>query len=88
VRIVVDACVGIKWFVHEELIDEADRLHSVWHRLIVPHLFLLEISNIALKKALDGEIEETSAHRLIPWLRQGGLAAEDTDRDRLIEAAR
>ena len=40
---VVDACVGIKWYVPEIHKDAALRLHNPAYQLHVPAFFLLEI---------------------------------------------
>jgi len=53
---VVDACVGIKWYVPEIHKDAALRLHNPTYRLHVPAFFLLELGNIVCKKLRRGEI--------------------------------
>jgi predicted nucleic acid-binding protein len=52
---VVDASVGIKWFVPEIYSEAARQLLSGSHQLLVPDLFFPEISNILWKRVVRGE---------------------------------
>ncbi|MBI2479620.1 MAG: type II toxin-antitoxin system VapC family toxin [Planctomycetia bacterium] len=47
---VVDASVGIKWFVPEVLTPEALQFRQAGHDLHVPNFFDVEIANIVWKK--------------------------------------
>ena len=62
--LVVDASVVIKWFVEEELHDEALALLESEHDLHGPDLLFLEVANVAWKKALRGEIEGVDAYEI------------------------
>lgn len=59
--LIVDASVAIKWFVEEEatalavsLLDSSEPLHA-------PDLLVVELANIAWKKALRGDIDVVHA---------------------------
>src|SRR4028118_94795 len=54
-RYVVDASVGIKWFVPEVHSEAAQRLLNRSHNLLVPDLFFPEIGNILWKRVRRGE---------------------------------
>ena len=56
-KIVVDASVAIKWFLTENLNQEADRFLHDNYVLIAPNFLLLEVSNIVWKKTMRSEIE-------------------------------
>lgn len=47
---VIDASVALKWFVPEELSDEAEALAGVGARLIAPRLIFTELANAFWKK--------------------------------------
>jgi predicted nucleic acid-binding protein len=49
-RYVVDSNVVAKWFVVEDLTDEALRLNQAQHQFLAPDLLLLEVAQILLKK--------------------------------------
>lgn len=73
---VVDASVAIKWFIREEDHDRAMRLARRRDELLAPDLIIAEVTNIAWKKHLRGEISEMHARdiarimkRAIPWPR-------------------
>ena len=71
--LVVDASVVIKWFVEEVLTEEADRVLQADDALFAPSLLVVEITNIAWKKALRGEIESEQAHLIASSIHQGPL---------------
>jgi predicted nucleic acid-binding protein len=73
VRLVVDASVVIKWFAAEELIDEADRLRPLIAQLAAPDFLLVEIANIAWRKARQGTLPADDAARMIPHPRRSGM---------------
>lgn len=58
---VVDASVGIKWFVPEIYSESARHLLSGTHQLLVPDLFFPEITNVLWKRVRRGEDSPTSA---------------------------
>ena len=67
--LVVDASVGIKWFLEEEHGFLADRLIAGnRYRLNVPDLFLAEMGNILWKRCRIGEIETRKAKKILTEL--------------------
>lgn len=54
-RYVIDASVGIKWFIPEVHSAEAQRLLSGNHELLIPDLFFPEVANILWKRVRRGE---------------------------------
>lgn len=68
--LIVDASVAIKWFVEEEatasavsLLDSAEPLHA-------PDLLIVELTNIAWKKALRGDIDVVHAQLIAAQAQQ------------------
>lgn len=76
--IIVDASVAMKWFVAEDGHIEARRLQAVFTRLAAPDFLLIEVANIAWKKARRGELPLATASAIVTDLRASPL--------RLIEA--
>lgn len=70
--IVVDVSVAIKWFVRENLHDEADRLLALEDDLHAPDLIIVELANVAWKKTIRKEIERTQAKEIVRSFRDGG----------------
>lgn len=68
---VADASVAIKWFVREALHREALRLLDEPETLHAPDLLVPEVTNIAWKKALRGEIGKNQAAEIAKAIRQG-----------------
>ena len=67
--IVVDASVGVKWFVPEVHAEEARQWRNGPDELHVPAFFFdLEIANILWKKVRRGEIARTDADLIIGQL--------------------
>jgi predicted nucleic acid-binding protein len=58
---VVDASVGMKWYVTEVHSDAASRLWDGGHELHVPSLFYIEISNALWMKVRRGELSQSEA---------------------------
>jgi predicted nucleic acid-binding protein len=58
---VVDASVGIKWFLPETHTEHALRLLVGGHRLLVPDLFFPEVANILWKRVRRGEMSDREA---------------------------
>jgi predicted nucleic acid-binding protein len=73
VRLVVDASVVIKWFAIEDLRPEARRLEPLIDQLIAPDFLLIEVANIAWKKARQGMLQPDEAVRIPSYLRRSGL---------------
>jgi predicted nucleic acid-binding protein len=66
--LVVDASVVIKWFVDEPLHENARQILTGREELHAPDLLTSEIGNIAWKKTMRGEIEETQAQSIVSSL--------------------
>ena len=80
---VVDASVAVKWFVRENLHEEALGLLDRSESLAAPDLIVTEATNIALKKVVRNEISREQAHvitiaisRYIPTLHPSADLAE------------
>lgn len=59
--LVVDASVAVKWFVAEELHEEAERLLDLGDTLTAPDLIVPEVTNIVWKKTVLGQIDPSHA---------------------------
>ncbi|HEX4588897.1 MAG TPA: type II toxin-antitoxin system VapC family toxin [Gemmataceae bacterium] len=67
--IIVDASVGVKWFVPEVHAAEARRWRKGPDELHAPAFFFdLEIANILWKKVRRGEITRADADLILPSL--------------------
>jgi predicted nucleic acid-binding protein len=66
--LVIDASVGIKWFVPEVLTAEALRLRHAGHELHVPAFFDVEVANIVWKKLRRGELNRVDADAIVTQL--------------------
>jgi predicted nucleic acid-binding protein len=66
--LVVDASVGIKWFVPEILSPEAVTLRNAGHDLHIPDFFEVEIANIVWKKLRRGELTRADADDIVTQL--------------------
>ena len=60
-NLVIDASVAIKWFVKENLHDEARRLLDGQDDLHAPDLLVAELANVAWKKTVRREIDARQA---------------------------
>ena len=65
---VVDASVGIKWFVPELLSPEAVVFRNAGHDLHVPAFFDVEVTNIVWKKLQRGELSRQDADDIVRQL--------------------
>lgn len=63
--LIVDASVAIKWFVKENLHDEALELLEHFDRLQAPELIVAEITNAVWKKRLRKEITKGQAWTIV-----------------------
>lgn len=70
---VVDASVGIKWFLPEIHSGPARSLLPGSHFLIVPELFFPEFGNILWKKVRRGELSDAEAREVLEALGTIGL---------------
>jgi len=62
---VVDASVGIKWFLPEIHSIPARSLLSGFHFVMVPDLFFPEFGNIVWKKERRGELSDAEAREVL-----------------------
>ena len=62
---VVDACIGIKWFVEEPLSREANLLTTLGVPLYAPDLFLSEVANTAWTLADQQQISQEHAQLIV-----------------------
>jgi predicted nucleic acid-binding protein len=69
-RYVVDASVAAKWYFPEPLSERADALLEQRGELFAPDVLLVEIAQLAWKRARRGEIDEASADRIVAELRK------------------
>ena len=67
---VVDASVAVKWFLRESLHDQAGRLLDHVELLQAPDLMVAEVTNIAWKKCIRGEIPGSQAQTIARAIRQ------------------
>ncbi len=65
---VVDASVGIKWFVPEVLAANALQVRRPEHILHVPTLFDVEMGNIVWKKVRRGELSNSEGAEIVAQL--------------------
>src|SRR5437867_4288243 len=63
--LVVDASVGIKWYVPEIYQAEAQRLRAPAHELHIPTFFDVEIASILWKKRRRGELRRSDADDIL-----------------------
>ncbi len=62
--LVVDASVAVKWFVEEPLWEAAEALARQRESLLAPEFLITEVTNVAWKKVVRGEIEPGQAHEI------------------------
>jgi predicted nucleic acid-binding protein len=65
---VVDASVGVKWFVPEVHADAARRLQSPAYQLHIPTFFDVEVANILWKKLGRGELTRAEIDAILGQL--------------------
>jgi predicted nucleic acid-binding protein len=65
---VVDASVGVKWFVPEVYDADARRLQNPAYQLHTPTLFDVEVGNILWKKVRRGELTRAEADTILGQL--------------------
>src|ERR1700752_5035285 len=63
-NLVIDSSVAIKWFVAENLHDEAKHLLDSGNDLYAPDLLVIELANVAWKKARRKEIGDRQAREI------------------------
>jgi predicted nucleic acid-binding protein len=62
---VVDASVAVKWFIKEELHDQAIALSELGHELIAPNLIFAEVANVLRRRVRLGHISSEQAARAV-----------------------
>ncbi len=67
---VVDASVAAKWFLVEDYVDAARRLHHIRPALHVPAFFFLEFGHVVCKKHRRKEISLDEGLQMIQDLRR------------------
>ncbi len=67
---IVDASVAVKWFVKENLHDQALRLLDTAGLLQAPDLIVPEVANIVWKKSIRGEVTKDQARVVAVAIRQ------------------
>jgi predicted nucleic acid-binding protein len=71
--LVVDASVVIKWFIEENRVAEAEGLLHRPESLFASDLVVTEVTNIAWKKALRGELEAAQVEFIAASFHKGQL---------------
>jgi predicted nucleic acid-binding protein len=77
-RFVVDASVAAKWYFPEPLSERADALLEQRSELLAPDVLLVEIAQLAWKRARRGEIGEADAEHIVSALRKVPFALKPT----------
>ena len=75
-RIVVDASVAIKWYVHEPHTAAASQLLDPRFELVVPDLLWAEFGNILWKKHLRGDVTAGAARQIVGELKRVAMRTE------------
>jgi predicted nucleic acid-binding protein len=64
-RVVVDASVAVKWFLPEELSEEARQVLTPKYQLLAPDLLWAELGNVLWKRHRRREVDQRTATRLL-----------------------
>jgi predicted nucleic acid-binding protein len=83
--LVVDACIGTKWFFEEIYTEHAVRILDDKYTLHAPDLFLLEITNLLCKRIRRREITRNASDEIRKALTQ--LPVNYHDENQLIDSA-
>lgn len=67
-RLVLDACVAVKWYVEEEYSALAFHLAASGPEWVVPDLFFPEVGNVLWKKVARDEMDEVDAREAMTSL--------------------
>ena len=70
---IIDASVAVKWFVEENMTESALRLLDRPEPFHAPDFIVVEVANIAWKKALRGEIGHEQADDIVSGIQDGDL---------------
>jgi predicted nucleic acid-binding protein len=84
-RYVVDASVAAKWYFPESLSDRADAVLETAGEILAPGVLVLEVAQLAWKRARRGEIGEAAADRIVNELRK--VPFENKPASELVSAA-
>ncbi len=68
--IIVDASVAMKWFVEETLHEEARHLLKYKREIRAPDFILIEVANVAWKKAVRKEISNDQIRAIVHMIPQ------------------
>ena len=71
--LVIDASVAIKWFVEEELADEATALLREATSFYAPDLIIPEVTNVAWRKLVLGQISREQAEKIAQAIHRSPL---------------
>lgn len=80
IRYVVDASVGIKWFLPEIHCEAAGRLPSLNASLHVPAFFNLELSNVLSKKIRRDELAPEEGETILKELQRVPIQKHSNER--------
>lgn len=76
-RFVVDASVGIKWFLNEVHSDLAVRFRDAHPDLHVPSLFDLELANIVWKRVRRGDVTLDEGSEIVSLIRSAAVVRHE-----------
>jgi predicted nucleic acid-binding protein len=68
--LVIDASVGVKWFLPEEHTDQATELLDGRSRLLVPTHFYAEVGNVLWKRVRSGGLSREEAQTVLGKLNE------------------
>lgn len=66
---VIDACVGIKWFLPEANHEKAGAILNNYNSMIVPDLFFIEMDAIITKKVRQKLVKRKDAYQMYEEIR-------------------
>ena len=84
---VIDASVAIKWFVEEDLSEQAWHVLGSGQRLLAPAFLRVEVSNIIWKKTVRGEISREQASLILERIALPAFISEFIPDEMLLETA-
>lgn len=84
---VIDASVAIKWFVEEDLSEQAWHVLGSGQRLLAPAFLRVEVSNIIWKKTVRGEIGREQASLILERIALPSFISEFIQDEVLLETA-
>jgi predicted nucleic acid-binding protein len=71
--VVIDASIAIKWFVPENLREQALDVLKAEDHLAAPDLLIPDLANLALEKARRNEISSLQARTIMSGIESSGL---------------